>query len=177
MPIFAFSEERFDPHAPLAHSFLIWLSLMIGADLLEVLLIKTAFEQTPLITGSALRLEGTRVTGCRAGLVAFLPLIVGMGVQRQDGIVGTDVNIPLRIIAKRLFAKDGGPLVKIGQRNVGSHVLVFHRYNIFDGAVGGIARDLAGPQFPAEARTEDKIEHRLVFHHFRGGDQRGQDDA
>jgi hypothetical protein len=44
---------------------------MIGADLLEVLLIEAAFEDTSLITGSALGLEGTGVTGCRVGLVTF----------------------------------------------------------------------------------------------------------
>jgi hypothetical protein len=108
-----------------------------------------------LITGGALRFEGTGVTGCRVGLVAFLPLIVGMGVQRQDRIVGTHVNIPLGIIAKRLLAVDGSSLVKIGQRDIGSHMLIFHRYDIFDGAIRGITSDLARPQFPAEARVED----------------------
>lgn len=142
---------------------------MIGADLLQVLLIKTAFEHTPLITGGALSLEGTSITGHRVGLVAFFPLTVGMGVQRQDGIVGTHVDIPLRIVAKRLLAKDGGSLVKVGQRNLGSHVLIFHRHTIVDGAVGRITSDLAGPQFPAEAHTEDKIEHGLVFHHAPSG--------
>src|SRR5258708_8141102 len=53
MPIFAFSEERLAPHAPLTHSFLIWLGYMIGPDLLQVLLIKTGFWTTPPITGKA----------------------------------------------------------------------------------------------------------------------------
>src|SRR5258708_37144183 len=76
MPIFAFSEERLDPHAPLTHSFLIWLGYMIGANLLEVLLIKAAFEQTPLITGGALWLEWTGVACCCIALVSFLTLCV-----------------------------------------------------------------------------------------------------
>src|SRR5258708_7380599 len=177
MPLFTLSKQGFDPHAALAHGFLIRLGRMIGTDLFEVLLIKAAFEHTPLITGGALSLEGTRVTGRRVGLVAFLPLIVGMGVQRQDGIVGTHVDISLWIVAKRLLAIDGGPLVEIGQRNIGSYVLVLHRHNIVDGAVRGITRDLARPEFPAEAHTEGEVEHRLVFHHFRWGDQRGPDYA
>jgi hypothetical protein len=177
MPIFALSKQRFNPHAALAHGFVIGLSRMIGADLLEVLLIEAAFEDTPLITGGALSLEGTGVTGRRVGLVALHPLIVGMGVKRQESIVGTNVDIPLRIIAKRLLAKDWGSFVKIGQRDIGSHMLIFHCHNSVDGAVGSLTRDLAGPEFPAEARAKDEIEHGLVFHHFRGGDQRGQDDA
>src|SRR5690349_16965235 len=119
MPLFAFSKQGFNPHAALAHRFLIGLGRMIGTDLLEVLLIKTAFEQTSLITGGALGLEGTGVTDRRVGLVAFLPLIVGMGVQRQESIVGTNIHISLRIIAKRLLAVDGSSLVKIGQWNIG----------------------------------------------------------
>src|SRR5229473_2558494 len=104
MPLFTLSKQGFDPHAALAHGFLIRLGRMIGADLLEVLLIKAAFEHTPLITRGALGLEGARVTGRRVALVAFLPLIVGMGVQRQDSIVGTNVDIPLRIVTKCLLA-------------------------------------------------------------------------
>src|SRR6266487_2380994 len=139
MPLFALSKQGFNPHAALAHRFLIWFGCMIGTDLLEVLLIKTAFEQASLITGGALSLERTGVTGRRVALIAFLPFIVGMGVQGQDSIVGTNVNIPLRIVAKRLLAVEGSSLVKIGQWNIGSHV--------------------------------------LVFHHFRWGDQRSQDDT
>src|SRR5205809_118799 len=138
MPLFTLSKQGFDPHAALMYGFLIRLGRMIGADLLEVLLIKTAFEETPLITRGALSLKGTRVASRSVSLVAFLPLIVGMGVQRQDGIVGTHVDIPLRIVAKRLLAIDRGPLVKIGQRDIGMHVLVFHCHNIVDSAVCGI---------------------------------------
>src|SRR6266487_295762 len=177
MPLFALSKQGFNPHAALAHRFLIWFGCMIGTDLLEVLLIKTAFEQASLITGGALSLERTGVTGRRVALIAFLPFIVGMGVQGQDSIVGTNVNIPLRIVAKRLLAVEGSSLVKIGQWNIGSHVLVFYSYNIVDRTVDGITRDLTRPQFPAEARAEDEIEHGLVFHHFRWGDQRSQDDT
>src|SRR5215831_15587327 len=134
MPLFARSLQGFNPHAPLAYGFLIWLSRMVGANLLEVLLIKAAFEDTPLITRGALSLEGTGVTGRRVGLVAVHPLIVGMGVQRQENIVGTNVNISLRIVAKRLLAKDRGSFVKIGQRYIGSHMLIFNCHNVVDGA-------------------------------------------
>src|SRR5260370_640982 len=72
---------------------------------------------------------------------------------------------------------EGAPLNKRRRRSMGSCVLVPPRHNIVDGAVRGITRDLARPEFPAEAHTEGEVEHRLVFHHFRWGDQRGQDDA
>ena len=151
---------------------------MIGADLLGVLLIEAAFEHTSLITRGAVRLEGTGVTGRRVALVAFLPFIVGMRAQRQDRIVRTHVNIPLRIIAKRLLAVDGSSLVKIGQWYIGSHVLVFHHHNIVSSAVGGITRDLTWPQFPAEAHVED-TDPRIGWFSItrRRGDQCGQDDA
>lgn len=134
MPIFAHSEQQLNLHATLAHGFLIRLVRMIDADLLEVLLIEAAFEHASMLTGGAMRLEGTRVTGCLVGQVAFLPLILGMGMQRQDGIVGTDVDILLMIVAERLLAIDRGSFVKIEQRYIGSHVLIFYRHNIFDDA-------------------------------------------
>ncbi len=45
-------------------------------------------------------------------------------------------------------------------------VLVFKRHDIVDGSVGRVPGRLTRPQFPAEARAEDEIEHRLVFHDF-----------
>jgi hypothetical protein len=78
-----------------------------------------------------------------------------MGMKRQEGIVGTNVDISLRIVAKRLLTKDWGSFVKIGQRDIGSHMLIFHCHNSVDGAIGSITRDLARPEFPAEARAKD----------------------
>src|SRR6266849_7700250 len=55
-------------------------------------------------------------------------------------------------------------------------MLVFKRHDIVDGSVGRVPGRLTRPEFPAEARAEDKIEHGLVFHHFRGRDQHCHDD-
>src|SRR5258708_9512018 len=44
MPIFAFSEERLDPHDALTPSFLIWLGFIFGPNLLQVTLNKHPFQ-------------------------------------------------------------------------------------------------------------------------------------
>src|SRR5579872_2943173 len=113
MPVLALGKQRLDPDTALAHGFVIWFSCMIGANLLNIFFIEVAFDDPPLVTGGALWLERTRVTGCSVPLVAFLLLGIGIGIQRQDSIVGADIHISLGIIAKLLFAIEGSALVTI----------------------------------------------------------------
>src|SRR6266446_1178148 len=142
---------------------------MVGADPIEVFLIKTAFEQTPLITRGALLLEWTSVTGRCIALIAFLTLGIRISVERQDGIVGTDVDITLRIVSELVLSVEGCAVIKIWQRYISPNVLVFKRDDIVSGR-------LTRPQFPAEAGTPQQIEHRLVFHNLRGSYQHGHDN-
>ena len=74
MPVFAFREQGLDPDLTLAHCLVIGFSRVIPPNMVQILLIKTAFDETAMITGGALWLEWTGVAGCGIALVAFLTL-------------------------------------------------------------------------------------------------------
>jgi hypothetical protein len=75
--------------------------------------------------------------------------------QAQEGPIWARIGILLGIILKFPLSIEGSPLVKVGQRDIGTNVLVFKRYDVGNGAVGGVPGRLTRPEFPAEARTED----------------------
>lgn len=56
-------------------------------------------------------------------------------------------------------------------------MLVFQSDNVVLGAIFGISGHLSRLQLLAKAGAEDQIEHGLVLHHLRRGNQRGQDNA
>src|SRR6185312_10219351 len=124
MPVFALCKQRFDPDTPLAHGLLILLSWMICPNAIKILFIKTPFEEATLIARGTLRFERTCIACCRIRLIAFLSLRVCICVKWQDGLMRADVNIAFRIIAKGVFSIQGGSVVKIWERNIGSDVLL-----------------------------------------------------
>ena len=62
-------------------------------------------------------------------------------------------------------------MVVIGERDVGTDVLVFDGNDVLLRAVFAVTSDLPGPQLSAEAGVSEQIEHRLIFHHLCRGDQ------
>jgi hypothetical protein len=64
----------------------------------------------------------------------------------------------------------------IGQGNIGTDAGVFQRFDVLGGAILGITRHVARPQFPAKAGTKDEIAHGLVIHDFRGSHQHLEHD-
>ena len=89
----------------------------------------------------------------------------------------TDVDITLGVVLERLRAKERGAVVVVGRGNVGMNVLVFESDNVLFRAVLAVAGSLPGPQFPAEARPPEQVEHGFVFGDFGGSHQHPQDDA
>jgi len=164
MPVFALRKQRLDPDAPLAHGFLILLSCMISPDTIKILFIKTPFEHASLIARSTLRLQRASIARGRIRLIALLSLRVCIGMKWQDGIIGTDVDVVFRVIAKRVFPIQGRTVVKVWQRNVRTNMLLFSGHNIFGCPIGGITRKLPRMQLPSGTRSEDEIKDGLIFH-------------
>ena len=139
---------------------------MVGTDALERLLIETASEGPTALTVRAVCLEGAGIADGRIGSIFLRSFGEAVLFQVQEGSVWTGIGILFGIVLELSLAVERCPLVKIGQGHIGTHVLVFQCHDVVDGIVGRVACRLARPQFPAEARAEDEVEHRLVFHHF-----------
>src|SRR5260221_2474059 len=136
---------------------------MRGADPLEVLLIEAASEGSHLLTGGAVLFERTSITGSGIGSILLGPFGVAVHFQTQHGSVWARIDILFGIILELPLSVERSPLVKVRQGNIGTHVLLFKRYDVVNGPIGRVSCRLARPQFPAEARAEDEIEHGLVF--------------
>jgi len=65
----------------------------------------------------------------------------------------------------------------IGQGNIGADACVFQRFDVLDGAILGITRHVARPQFPTKAGPKDEVAHGLVIHDFRRRHQHLENDA
>jgi hypothetical protein len=98
-------------------------------------------------------------------------------IQMKFFACRTDVDIAPGIVLEELGAKELGAVVQIGKGNIGANALIFQGDNIVFGAVLAVTGSLPRPQLPAEAATEDQIQHRLIFHHFGWGHQDRQNDA
>src|SRR6266516_1719026 len=140
---------------------------MIGANSLEVLLIKAASEGAPVLTGGTVLFEGASIADGRIGSILLGPFGVAVRFQTQEGSVWAGIGILVGVILELTLSVERGALVKVGQGHIGTNALVFKRHDILDGSIGRVSCRLAWPQFPAEACTPDEIEHRLVFHDFR----------
>ncbi len=137
---------------------------MGSADPLAGLLIETASEGPTALTVRAVCFEGADIAGSRIGSILLRPFGVAVLFQVQEGSVWAGIGILFGIVLELPLAVEWSSLVKVGQGHIGTNVLVFQRHDVVDGAVGRISCRLAWPQFPAEARAEDEVEHRLVFH-------------
>jgi len=165
MPLLAFSKERFNPDATLAHGFLVGWCLVVALHTFKIASMERPMYLTTLMTGSTLRFERACIAGGSIGSILLGSLSEAVRFQAQEGPIWARIGILFRIILKFPLSIEGSPLVKVWQRDIGTNVLVFKRYDVVNGAVGGVPGGLAWPQFPAKARTENEIEHGLVFHH------------
>ena len=165
MPVFGLRKEGFDPHFPLVHRFLVSLSLVVALHAFKIAGMERPMDLTTLITGSTLRFERACIAGGSIGSILLGSRSSAVRFQAQEGPIWARIGILFRIILKFPLSIEGSPLVKVWQRDIGTNVLVFKRYDVVNGAVGGVPGRLTRPEFPAEARTENEIEHGLVFHH------------
>ncbi len=106
-------------------------------------------------TFRAVVFEGAGIADGRISSILLRPFGVAVLFQAQHGSVWACIGILIGIILKLPLSVERGPLVKVGQGHIGVDVLVFKRYDVVDGAVGGVPGGLAWPQFPAKARAED----------------------
>src|SRR5260370_35843923 len=90
--------------------------------------------------------------------------------------IGTHVNITLSNVAKITLPKEVRALIKIGQRNIRTNMLLFQGDTILCGAIGGIAGELAGMQLSAETCPPDEGENQQIFHDRPRGDQSREED-
>jgi len=155
VPVFAEGKERLHPDTALAHGFEIRLGRVVGANPIEIVLMEAASDGSPMLTVCAVLFEGTGIAGGSIGSILLGPLGVAVRFQAQEGSSGTGIGILLRIVRKFPLSIKGGPLLKVGQRNIGTNVLVFKRYDVVNGPIGGVPGRLTRPQLPAEARAED----------------------
>src|SRR6266436_5675556 len=88
----------------------------------------------------------------------------------------TDVDIALCLIAEAIYAKELATVLVIGERNVGTDVLTFDDHKVLFGAVFAVSGGLSRPQFPAEARSPEQVQHGLVFGNFRGSHLHAKND-
>src|SRR5712692_2471552 len=95
-------------------------------------------DKTPAVTWGAVGLERTGSASGSISLVALCLLHRGNGDQRQGDIVGTQVDIALRIVAELMLSVEGGAFVEIGKRHIRSDVFAFDGDNILCGAIGRI---------------------------------------
>jgi hypothetical protein len=65
----------------------------------------------------------------------------------------------------------GAATLEVGHREVGADGRLLHGCYVLLGSVGGVADDPAHPRPPAEARPPELVEHGLVLHDVRRGDQ------
>ena len=61
----------------------------------------------------------------------------------EHRLAAAAVGVGLRVVGERVLAEAGHPAVEVGQRDVGADAGVLEGDDVVDGAVGGVARDLA----------------------------------
>src|SRR5258708_29221747 len=166
MAVFGLSKKWFDPDTAVAIRFLVGFGYMVASDAIQIVLIDTAAQAAPLFARGTIGFERTVITIFGACPIASLPLR-GVRVKKvQFFACWTNVDITLSFIAEAIRAKELGAMVVIGQRDVGTNMLVFNGDNVLLRAVFAVTSDLSGPQLPTKARPPKQIEHRLIFHHF-----------
>ena len=74
----------------------------------------------------------------------------------------THIDITFGVVLELLRAKEVGAVVVVRRGNVGMEVLALDGDQVLFGAVLAVAGGLPGPQFPAEARSPQSVEQRLV---------------
>ena len=70
MPLFALSKERCDPDTALPIGFLVGFGRIVVSDPIQYLLIDTAAETSPLLTGGTLRFERAGIAVLGIGAIA-----------------------------------------------------------------------------------------------------------
>src|SRR6266516_6793512 len=123
---------------------------MVASDSIQILLLHTATERPPLFTRGTMRFEGTVIALLGTCSIAQRPLGRMRSIQTEFFACRTQVHIALGIIVEVLLTKERGALGQVSDGDVGMDVLALHRHDVVGGAILGISRHLARPQFPTK---------------------------
>src|SRR5687767_14297191 len=100
VPRLGLGKERFDPHLPLAHGFLVRLGGMVATDPVKVDLIEAALDLAPLVACGAAHLQQAGVAGPSWGLVDARPLGVLVFAEGQDLTARTMIRIGAAVVGE-----------------------------------------------------------------------------
>src|SRR6266516_2449707 len=170
MPVLAFGKERLDPDFALVQSFLIGQGLLVVSHPFEIARIEGSMDLPTLITGGTLRFEWTGITGsCICSIFDFLCGILSTKWQERLSL-RTQIAIVLGIIAELGRPVEGRHMLPVWSGNVGMDMGILNGFDVLHRSILGVASHLVGVKVPAEDAVPQQIEHRLVVHHFGGGD-------
>src|SRR6266699_5068805 len=167
MPVFGFGKQRLQPHFAFAHGLLIGWRLLIGTNPLEILLSNMTIDATPLVTGRTLHFDWAVIADGSRSAIELTSVGIDYPHPLQNLVLRTAILISLRFIAEVGGRPDLIALFPIRQGNIGPDASVFQGFDVLDGAILGINRHVARPQFPLKASAKDEIAHGLVIHDFR----------
>ena len=143
------------------------MRLVEGSHPLEGFLCHMPTNPASGVAGGTTGLQRTAIAYACLGSI-LLKLLVASGREDvQFGPIRTNVDVTLRIVVEVPLTEERASLIKIGERNIRTNVLLFEGRNNFSGSVGGISSKLPWPQFPAEAGSPEQVQDRLIFHHAR----------
>jgi len=157
MPVFGLRKQWLDPHFPFIHGFLVGVCLMKGSHAFKGFFGYMTTQFAPGTAGRTLCFERTRIAHAGLGSILLEPIGTAGRQQTQFGSIGTDIAIVFRIIEEIPLPEEVGSLVKIGQGNIRTNVLLFESGDNFRRPIGGISSKLTGPEFPAKAYTPEEI--------------------
>ena len=178
MPLLGLGKQRLDPDLALAQRLLVCGGRLVGSHPLQVLLAEGAPDGAPRLgAGRAVGPEGTGTAGRSPRAVEDALLGLGGVRAAQHLAVRAHIVVLHGVVGEFGGAEIGAVLLPVGQGDVSTDAHVFHRSDVRNGPVLGVASHLPRPQLPAEARPPQQIEHRLVLHHLAGGHQHPHNDA
>lgn len=100
MPLFAFGEERFDPHLALAHRLSVRLAGVAGTHLIQIGFSDVAVHAAAAVTRGAGGVDWAGITDrWISPIFHFLGRVLDV-IAAQQLALGTDVDIVLRVIGE-----------------------------------------------------------------------------
>jgi hypothetical protein len=114
----------------------------------------------------ALCLERARIAGRGIGPIDDHALGVLNALPFQHVTSRTGVRVVVRIVGKLILTIERS-----------TDALVLESHDVLDRAIGGVPRCLLRMELAPEAHSPQQVQHRLVLHDIRWGDEGGQDNA
>src|SRR5215216_4645686 len=99
------------------------------------------------------------MTGSCRSLVDPRSLGVLVLAEAQCLAAGAVVDVDVRIVGEGFSTEEGGPMIEVGQGDVGSDPGVFEGHDVLQCAVGRVTGYLPRQQFPTEADPPQQVPH------------------